>query len=1012
MSRNLRLINSDQTILSFDFLMDMKSSEKPAKKSQKKVFQIFRPGICLGSKTNNDDDGYPYVPPITENENTTFSATKVNLINNRKSFGLKKDTVRQPLVDTDRAQTIFLGKCKPGGCLDPPFGEERYAYEPILAKEEFVKYQSIDEVENNQLSGRPYSMQLRSRSPLIEKDKDEESKLFDELLITYPSIQNCKDDNKNTLRTNNTIENRSIISADTCIQSYYKPPRNKDTSLSSNMEGEDIQKIIDNEIKLKPTNIISANLKSPSKDSIYVQTGCPAEPVLPKMVILSPIESGLSSFGNNAHCVIEQNVEQVVSKEYLVDQNISRFETGTVKNQEENYLQTPNTISLLKNSVEKSSKTNNMRIPDIKTSPEIFESIKNNETNIFNEDQSSNKQRDEQSIIVIAPVRDIEETLTNDDDTEYLPNFYNESGTDHPSIEFRESYSDTQYFNKKNDMLDKFESQLIQTNLQNQSSSILQVNKLEIKEDATNSLKSDLASQRSIPNISLIATQENNSSTVILRDSIRNEEDFKIKNDGERPQKVYNLNMSPKISITDNKESNLKENTLSNKEVENPSTVRVKANGSVSSVNYIGKSLISSNHELIQNLSLTSSRHSMPEMMFDQKLDPHLESTSQITTSQHIPVSPNGIIDSPQAISQELKKRYENDNLALKSSTQVIFNKNYLEDDNITRAKVSNLSNSSIKGPTNKTMSKGRESSSMHFSEKSLSEVFNYKRATNMEHYKKELDMIHNSFKNTNISQPNNSQITENFAIPVITDSIKTLNYDGTKKDKLSDKISQDIMELPTTFKTELSEVDPTKLSQYYETLNGLKEKSSEEFIKPQLKKYANMQNSFQKTSKLNLNSNENIHTSLPIPNKNKTNEDTKIDESKSFSINNESKQLEVKPTTNTSSKDRLKLLFNNSNEEVKNSDVFQLDFALQSYVNDDKERAFKTIDSASAPDNDEQEPILLFKSKLRVNEDKMILPIDPYTDFVVLLKRKSVINTEDAKKKISHGTYIYNIRN
>lgn len=46
-SQNLRLINSDQTLMSFDFLMDMKTSEKPAKKSQKKVFQIFRSGIHL-----------------------------------------------------------------------------------------------------------------------------------------------------------------------------------------------------------------------------------------------------------------------------------------------------------------------------------------------------------------------------------------------------------------------------------------------------------------------------------------------------------------------------------------------------------------------------------------------------------------------------------------------------------------------------------------------------------------------------------------------------------------------------------------------------------------------------------------------------------------------------------------------------------------------------------------------------------------------------------------------------
>ncbi|XP_047513977.1 uncharacterized protein LOC125055561 [Pieris napi] len=634
MSKNLRLINSDQTILSFDFLMDMKSSERPAKKSQKKVFQIFRPGICLGSKNNNDDDGYPYVPPIVENENTTFSATKVNLTNNGRCYGLKKDTVRQPL-DTNRAQTMFLGKCKPGGCLDPPFGEERYAYEPILDNDDIVKYQSLDDVENYQVSSRSYNAQLRSRSPLIEKDKDVESKLFDELLITYPSIQNCNNDNQNILRTNNTIENRSIISADTCIQSYYKPPRSKETSISSNMEGQEIQKIIDNEMKIEPTNIIATNFKSPSRDSIYIQTGCPAEPVLPKMVNLSPIESGLTSFENNLQSDIQENVEHI--KECLGDQNISKFETGAGQNQEENLLQTPDTFSLLKNSLEKSSITNNIRIhEDIKTSPEIIDSIQNKKNNIQNEAQTNKKQ----SIIVITPVRDLEETLTNDDDAEYLPDFYDENGTDRPPTEFSESYSDTQYFNQKNDMVDKSESQLLLTNLQ-QKSSILQVNvsnvpinkailqnnqiflysfqKLEIKEDDTNNLKSNLASQSNITNISLGSNQVNNSSIVILEDRIRNVEDFKIKNDGEGSQKVYDLNMSPKISVTDDKESNLKENILSDKDVENRSTVREEAHGSVASVNNIGKSF-KPNQQSIQNISLTSSRHSVPEIIYTARI--------------------------------------------------------------------------------------------------------------------------------------------------------------------------------------------------------------------------------------------------------------------------------------------------------------------------------------------------------------------------------------------------------
>lgn len=53
-SQKLRLINSDQTIMSFDFLMDTKATENSTKKPQKKVFRIFKPGTqdsrCLKPK--------------------------------------------------------------------------------------------------------------------------------------------------------------------------------------------------------------------------------------------------------------------------------------------------------------------------------------------------------------------------------------------------------------------------------------------------------------------------------------------------------------------------------------------------------------------------------------------------------------------------------------------------------------------------------------------------------------------------------------------------------------------------------------------------------------------------------------------------------------------------------------------------------------------------------------------------------------------------------------------------
>lgn len=69
-------------------------------------------GICLSSQ--NDDDEYSYIPNTFENRNTTSSASKVDVINNKQNYNLKKNTLRQQFNGPVQASTLLLGKCKPG----------------------------------------------------------------------------------------------------------------------------------------------------------------------------------------------------------------------------------------------------------------------------------------------------------------------------------------------------------------------------------------------------------------------------------------------------------------------------------------------------------------------------------------------------------------------------------------------------------------------------------------------------------------------------------------------------------------------------------------------------------------------------------------------------------------------------------------------------------------------------------------------------------------------------------
>ncbi|XP_047996045.1 uncharacterized protein LOC125233913 [Leguminivora glycinivorella] len=136
----LRLISSDQTILSFNVYLDSESEKEPKRHNGLKLFNI---ASCLG--TYSDDEG-PYLPSSSE-QNAVESGRC-----SKSSSGILKKKVSPVLSTTNtipRTEKRFFGKCKPGGCLDPPFDEDNYAY--TLSKpnrQENIRIQSKEREDN------------------------------------------------------------------------------------------------------------------------------------------------------------------------------------------------------------------------------------------------------------------------------------------------------------------------------------------------------------------------------------------------------------------------------------------------------------------------------------------------------------------------------------------------------------------------------------------------------------------------------------------------------------------------------------------------------------------------------------------------------------------------------------------------------------------------------------------------------------------------------------------------
>lgn len=239
--------------------------------------------------TKNDEDKYEYSTGTSKNVNkndmvlepmkrissNTLETKQFTLTKNYGNLGATHEN-KQKHKD-------FLGKCKPGnyyvteilnnifnrllfyfsntlyilgGCLDPPFGEDKYSYLPNLIDKKLTNENEIKNIDcecdktftdNSDLKPNKRD-KMSTISALIKKEKSESLYATDNLfmyikdtnsIITFPSIspstealnQHCI--HKKTKDYSNSKESRSYNVSKQLLETYYISPKIKPTNKTS-----------------------------------------------------------------------------------------------------------------------------------------------------------------------------------------------------------------------------------------------------------------------------------------------------------------------------------------------------------------------------------------------------------------------------------------------------------------------------------------------------------------------------------------------------------------------------------------------------------------------------------------------------------------------------------------------------------------------------------------------------------------------------------------------------------
>ncbi|CAH2108513.1 unnamed protein product [Euphydryas editha] len=240
--RKVRIVSSDQTIMSFNLLMEPEISKKKEKKIHKNIFHIFRPGGCLKIQNDNDDK-YPYLPSSKYKLNTIRSTNSTSIVEEPSNIISEKLTLKKNFPSIAPIDRHFMGKCKPGGCLDPPFGEDEYSYKPITKmsniglinkdkdRKDFSIRETTTESLNPDVNVKENTLQINEKFLRTQLDNYQENSIHS--LITYPTTPSDSDvrkhNNSRNIKINKRIssEDKGRISVKEFSEIYFMPKKDK-----------------------------------------------------------------------------------------------------------------------------------------------------------------------------------------------------------------------------------------------------------------------------------------------------------------------------------------------------------------------------------------------------------------------------------------------------------------------------------------------------------------------------------------------------------------------------------------------------------------------------------------------------------------------------------------------------------------------------------------------------------------------------------------------------------------
>ncbi|XP_062527366.1 uncharacterized protein LOC101738005 isoform X3 [Bombyx mori] len=266
---NCHLASSDDTIMSFKLLLETDKDKENSKKHRNKITKMLRP-----------EDNIPYMPknPSRKRNEMSEFETLNDYDSGHKYFGLSKNNFIKNSPADLKKHKIFIGKCKPGGCLDPAFSEDNYEYyiskkirAPEKTNDPYVKDPEFNHGSCIKIANTPNDFEITSWNfkenleiNTIQHIYEAESlhktisNSHSSTLTIYPtSLSNEEINNTKNMNKNSTESSPKNMYLGISNGTYFTPPRN-------------VKKLSDSKISVRnnsdEVNTMNEKLKSIESD--------------------------------------------------------------------------------------------------------------------------------------------------------------------------------------------------------------------------------------------------------------------------------------------------------------------------------------------------------------------------------------------------------------------------------------------------------------------------------------------------------------------------------------------------------------------------------------------------------------------------------------------------------------------------------------------------------------------------------------------------------------------------